>query len=66
MKWTLIIGGIFIFGYFLTPVLFRAMKHKDFDDLYNGMQNARIAGGAYHDEVRRFNSYSDKLMTGEK
>lgn len=66
MKWTLIIGGVCICAYLLTPVIFRAMKKKDFDDLYLGMQNARIAGGAYHDEQRRFNSYSDKLMKGER
>ena len=66
MKWAAIIGGFFIFGYFCVPVLFRAMKHHDYDTLYRGMQDARIEGGAFHDEHKVFRSYTDKYMFGEK
>jgi hypothetical protein len=66
MKWTLIIGGLFAFGYFLVPLLFRAMKHHDYDNLYHGMQNARIEGGSFHDNNKAFISYTDRYMYGNR
>ena len=62
MKWTYIIIGLFIFGYFLTPVLWRAMKKNDYDNLYNGMQNAKIAGGSFHENRKGFHPYEDRLI----
>ncbi len=64
MKWTWIIIGVFVFGYFITPPIYRAMKKSEYKKLYDGMQDAKIAGGAYHDENRTFNSYSDRITTG--
>jgi len=65
MKWAWIIIAIFVFGYFLAPPIYRAMKKSDYKNLYNGMQDARVAGGSYHDETRHFDSYADQLIRGE-
>ncbi len=64
MKWTLILGGLFAFGYFVVPLLFRAMKQSDYDQLYHGMQKARADSGVYQEGKRRYTSYEDKLIFG--
>ena len=54
--------GFFFFLYLCGPVIYRAMKKKDYDNLYNGLRQVRIDSGAYHEGPRSFETYSEKLM----
>lgn len=67
MKWGIGIFCILTLGYFLTPLIYRAMKKHDFENLYNGIQETKaVNGSAYQDPRRkRFLSYTDKYLLGE-
>lgn len=65
MKWSLIVLGLFVFGYWMVPFLFRAMKKHDYDNLLHGMQDARISGGSYHEDRHPYRTYTDKYVYGE-
>lgn len=65
MKWALGILAVFIFFYFLAPLMFKAMKKHDYDTLYYGMQNAKRNAGAFvQEEEKPFVSYSEKYAHG--
>lgn len=60
--------GAFIFIWYCVPFLFGAMAKSDYDNLYNGMKQARIAGGSYHkgdEEGKSFVPFHDRYMRGE-
>ena len=66
-KWSI---GIFIFFGVLwlsAPMIFGAMKKKDFDSLYYNMQDAKRRVGAYveEDDTPNFSSYEEKYVRGE-
>ena len=65
-KWSLAVFAVFLFFYFAGPAIFRAMKKKDFDTLYYGIQDAKRASGAYVDDNRhrKWESYSSKYARG--
>lgn len=65
MKWSLIIVGLFVFGYWMVPFLFHAMKRHDYQNMVQGMQDARVNGGAYHETKKPYLSYADKYMRGD-
>ena len=65
MKIAIGILALFIFGYYLTPLLFRAMAKHDYDTMYHGMKNARIAGGLYYEKNDPYVSYTDKYARGQ-
>lgn len=65
-RWTLGIGCVFLSAYFFGPMLFHAMAKKDYDTLYDGIQNAKRAGGSYvQEEDRPYRSYSERYANGE-
>ena len=67
MKWGIGIFCILVLGYFLTPLIYSAMKRHDFDNLYNGLQETKAQGGSVHEDPHRkkFLSYTDKYFLGE-
>ena len=67
-KWSLAVFAVFLFFYFAGPSIFRAMKKKDFDTMYYGMQDAKRAAGAYVDDgtTKKWESYSSKYARGKK
>lgn len=65
MKWTAAILGVFIFFYFLAPLLFDAMVEHDYNNLYHGMQNAKRDAGAFvQQNDGRPMSYAEKYARG--
>ena len=65
MKIAAAIVGTFIFVWWGVPFLFHAMKKHDYDNLYHGMQAARVNGGAFHEEHKVYTTYTDRYMRGE-
>lgn len=67
MKWGVGIFCILTLGYFLTPLVYRAMKKHDFDNLYNGLQSTKADGGSFYQDPRtkKHISYADKYLLGE-
>ena len=64
-KWSLAIFAVFMFFWLLGPAIFSAMKKKDYDTLYYGMQDAKRAGGAYvQQEDKPYISYAEKYARG--
>jgi hypothetical protein len=67
MKWAIGIVGVFIFFYFCAPFLFSAMATHDYNSLYNGMQDAKRASGAYVEPKKSsYRSYSEDYAYGRK
>ncbi len=52
--------------YLITPVLFRAMKKHNYQNLYQGLQQTKKDSGAVYqrEEEGAFLSYSDKYVLG--
>ena len=60
---TIVVLGL----YFTGPLLFRAMKKKDYDSLYYGIQDAKRAAGSYvKTKEKRFSSYEEDYARGHK
>lgn len=49
------------------PMIYKAMKKKDFDSLYYNMQDAKRRVGAYVDEDDKpvFRTYEEKYVNGD-
>lgn len=67
MKAVAIISALLMVLYLCGPAIFRAMKAKDYDNLYNGMRETRAHGGAMlsEEESGHYQSYSDRLVNDE-
>ena len=53
--------------YFTGPFIFRAMKKRDYDALYYGIQDAKRAAGAHvKTREKRFQSYEEKYVLGQE
>ncbi len=66
MKWVAAIGGIFVFFYFLGPVIFDAMVKHDYDTMYHGMREAKRNAGAFvQEEKKPFYSYAYEYAHGK-
>lgn len=60
-KWSIAVFVVFLVCYFSAGPVFRAMKKKDFDTLYYGIQDAKRSAGAHVDgPSRKWESYSSK------
>ena len=66
-KWGIGIFCLLTLGYFLTPLIYRAMKKHDYDNLYEGLQTTKAQAGSVSEnpKKKRFVSYSDKYLMGE-
>ncbi len=61
-KWSIGVFVVFLIFYFSGPAIFRAMKKKDFDTIYHGMQDAKRSAGAhvYTGPSKKWQSYSER------
>jgi len=51
--------------YFTGPFIFRAMKKRDYDALYYGMQDAKRAAGAYvKTKEKHYSTYEENYIYG--
>ncbi|MCB0322651.1 MAG: hypothetical protein KDD69_03725 [Bdellovibrionales bacterium] len=65
MKWAAAILGVFVFFYFLAPLLFDAMVEHDYNTLYYGMQDAKKQAGAFvQEEKGPYRSYAKEYAHG--
>ena len=65
MKVGIAIFTFFVFIYWGVPFFYHAMKKHDYDNLYHGMQDAKISGNSYHENTRTYKTYTERYMNGE-
>ena len=56
------ICGVFFFLYLFGGAIYSAMKKKDYNNLYDGLKQVRIDNGAYHEQARTYETYTEKMM----
>lgn len=66
-KWAIGIFFLFAVIWLSGPAIFRAMKKKDFDAMYQNMQDAKKTVGAFTDDNQkpRFRSYEERYVNGD-
>lgn len=67
-KIVLILGGIIGVIIVSIPFIYSGMKQNDYNNLYDGIQDAKRRAGVWIEEDfrnRKISSYSDRYMNGD-